>query len=88
MATNLNWTGPLCTSHDTPLIASPLPNRADGMRRVSLPSLSALDPSRALPTVWFYDDSGKRPRDTGDEFNLVNFDPKDGVRRIDLQKAG
>lgn len=83
----LDWSRPVRTQHSTPLVgdvrgAHPL---VEGAIAVALPSLSVFEPHKS-PTVWHYGDNGRRRGDRSpSKFDLVNFDPNDGVQVVRLE---
>lgn len=87
----IDWTKPVCTSHETPHIGDILPDCAiHGLKRVAIFSPSqvkdlphSIGPNRT--TVFRYADDGSTRGDGEPSLNdLVNYDPDDGATRIGL----
>lgn len=90
----IDWTRPLCTKHDTPFIGRVIdPCPASGKRRVATvsPSLLAkhfVPAGDAATTVWRCDEDGSVRGGAGESLHdFVNYDPDDGVVRIQLSGA-
>jgi hypothetical protein len=71
----IDWSRPICTKHERPLIGMLLPGVGAGnTRRVAMPSMSQVKPQEHL-TVYLYADSGiGRCDGVESDDDLVNFD--------------
>lgn len=88
---SIDWTKPICTTHETPFIAMYLgrcPVHSSRRRAMFVcPSTVAMGPQNFKPGTFRYDDEGRTRGDGApSENDLINYDPSDGVRRIGLPK--
>lgn len=76
----IDWTKPLCTKHETPLIGRAMDDCRTGIKRVAISSVSL--PTWG-PTIHRFDSKGRARQGAGpSDFDLVNYDENDGAIRI------
>lgn len=90
----IDWTQPVCTSHETPFIGLVMEDcPVHGRKRVVTISPYLLrDPhfqpsDKAATTTWRLNDDGSSQSDKPSDFDFVNYDPEDGAVRITLEGA-
>ena len=82
----IDWSKPVRTRHEIPLIGYLLPDLGvEGKRRVGLPSMSLKHEPEKTPTIYRYGDDGiSRCDGQPSDYDLVNFDPRDGGEGLAL----
>ncbi len=85
----LDWSKPLCTKHDLPLIAQPRGTSLSGKRICATASMSKYPyEHEKIHTHWHYNDAGCcHVLGTPNDYDLVNYDPADGRERVALVTA-
>jgi hypothetical protein len=84
---DIDWSRPVRTKHLPAMVGIAREIGITGRRRVALPSLSKGDKAHEHLTWFLYPDSGiSRCDGQPSEYDLENYDPRDGVETLSLDE--